>query len=509
MQERKQLFRLGDNMVALFPKDALKAFPINFEVEWAVAAGAGWAGSDLQKKLSDAIADAAYLVDNGSLMNVISHTVTAKLVTDAIVRWVIAMNGKAVIKELTVVGSVATLSEYTLTDAESGAQVILMTGYIKGDSYSSIVTSDTLLAAIGKLEAGVNELQTQVGDADSGLEKLIRDFIATKAQANGLASLDAQGKVPASQLPSFVDDVLEVTFVDNEAAIPTTGLIIGQLFYAKDVKKIFSATSETAHDAGSTPESGKIYIDITPDGQYGSNITYRWSGSAMVEISQSLALGETESTAYVGARGKENREAIVSNPSTIVTELTEVRASATNNIIAAKVATKTGLKYGAPAEVTITVPGATDSLAGVMTAKDKKNLDAVIEAMGGDPSDPSGGNLTPETADFLKKSDAGVGVLKDWAIAGANGPVVANDTINVAIGKLQKSVNDIANGETDVVIKELPVVADSTIVAGDTLETVISKLIKRNGELQDEIDALKAIVSPNGYELVYVPISAS
>lgn len=72
------------------------------------------------------------------------------------------------------------------------------------------------------------------------------------------------GKVPASQLPSFVDDVLEYTALAN---FPTTG------------------------------ESGKIYIDQT------TNKTYRWSGSAYVEISASLALGETSSTAYRGDRG--------------------------------------------------------------------------------------------------------------------------------------------------------------------------------------------------------------
>lgn len=72
------------------------------------------------------------------------------------------------------------------------------------------------------------------------------------------------GMVPASQLPSYVDDVLEYTAL---ASFPITG------------------------------ESGKIYIDQT------TNKTYRWSGSAYVEISASLALGETASTAYRGDRG--------------------------------------------------------------------------------------------------------------------------------------------------------------------------------------------------------------
>ena len=88
-----------------------------------------------------------------------------------------------------------------------------------------------------------------------------------KGVANGLATLDASGKVPSAQLPSYVDDVIEHI---NKASFPTTG------------------------------ESGKIYIDQT------TNLTYRWGGTAYVEISQSLALGETSSTAYAGDKGKQN-----------------------------------------------------------------------------------------------------------------------------------------------------------------------------------------------------------
>lgn len=73
------------------------------------------------------------------------------------------------------------------------------------------------------------------------------------------------GKVPSSQLPAYVDDVLEYTAMAN---FPTEG------------------------------ESGKIYVDQT------TNKTYRWSGSVYVEISASLALGETAATAYRGDYGK-------------------------------------------------------------------------------------------------------------------------------------------------------------------------------------------------------------
>ncbi len=86
-----------------------------------------------------------------------------------------------------------------------------------------------------------------------------------KGQANGYAELDSNGSVPSAQLPSYVDDVLEYA---DFASLPTTG------------------------------ETGKIYV-TTDD-----NKTYRWSGTAYVEISASLALGETSSTAYRGDRGK-------------------------------------------------------------------------------------------------------------------------------------------------------------------------------------------------------------
>ena len=88
-----------------------------------------------------------------------------------------------------------------------------------------------------------------------------------KGAADGIATLDSSGKVPSSQLPSYVDDVLEYA---NKASFPTKG------------------------------ESGKIYIDKE------TNLTYRWGGTAYVEISQSLALGETSSTAYAGDKGKQN-----------------------------------------------------------------------------------------------------------------------------------------------------------------------------------------------------------
>lgn len=105
---------------------------------------------------------------------------------------------------------------------------------------------------------------------------------ATEKGANsGVATLDATGKVPSSQLPSFVDDVLE-----------------GYL-NATDGKFYEESTYETEIPA----EGGKIYTDLS------NNKTYRWGGSAYVEISASVALGETQGTAYEGSKGKALKDA--------------------------------------------------------------------------------------------------------------------------------------------------------------------------------------------------------
>ena len=131
---------------------------------------------------------------------------------------------------------------------------------------------------IEEATAGSNEaLNTHIQDKSNphqvtkeqvGLGNVTDDAQVKRSEMGmpeGVATLDATGKVPSSQLPSFVDDVIEV---DSFDLLPETG------------------------------ETGKIYV--TKD----TNLTYRWSGSQYVEISESLALGETSSTAYPGDKGK-------------------------------------------------------------------------------------------------------------------------------------------------------------------------------------------------------------
>ena len=124
-----------------------------------------------------------------------------------------------------------------------------------------------------------------------------------KGANNGVAELDSNGKVPESQLPSYVDDVVE-------------GYLNEGVFY-----------EEEGHSTQITAESGKIYVDLTS----GVNKTYRWSGSAYVEISPSIALGETASTAYRGDRGKIAYDH--SQAAHARTDATKTEASQTNGYI--------------------------------------------------------------------------------------------------------------------------------------------------------------------------------
>ena len=121
---------------------------------------------------------------------------------------------------------------------------------------------------IENLVAQVNTLPTKTY-VDTELNKKIDK--SSMGVNNGVATLDENGRIPSTQLPSYVDDVLEFASRSN-----------------------FPATGET----------DKIYVAKD------TNITYRWGGSTYVEISQSLALGETSSTAYAGDKGKANADNI-------------------------------------------------------------------------------------------------------------------------------------------------------------------------------------------------------
>lgn len=160
-------------------------------------------------------------------------------------------------------------------------------------SNNSVPGSKAIVDYVKTHRAAINtSLKTVTGRLDT--IETWKNTIGTKGAANGVAGLDSTGKVPSSQLPSYVDDVIDVvSFVTSN---PTSGMTIGNVYYNSATKKLFTATSATA-GVTSDPEAGKIYVSIA------NNKTYRWSGSIMTEISASLALGTTSSTAFRGDYG--------------------------------------------------------------------------------------------------------------------------------------------------------------------------------------------------------------
>lgn len=178
-----------------------------------------------------------------------------------------------------------------------------------------------------------------IGDT-SELNNKVQEFIDSKGAPNGLASLNESGIIPSAQLPSYVDDVIEVDTFSN---LPGTG------------------------------ESGKIYI------VQDTNLTYRWSGTAYVEISKSLALGETSSTAYPGDKGKATTDKLNKTSDKVVVGPTTVNPS-TNKIV---------LKYqthftstNSDSEDSHTINAATTSQAGLMSSSDKTKLDGLKDQAG-------------------------------------------------------------------------------------------------------------------------------
>lgn len=109
----------------------------------------------------------------------------------------------------------------------------------------------------------------------------LSDYIKNdqKGVANGVATLGANGKVPSSQLPSYVDDAIEIQYIGDGSV---NGTEVGDFYYNETTHKLYVWDGSDWNEADpATPEKGKIYVDISTEK------IYRWSGSILVEISPS------------------------------------------------------------------------------------------------------------------------------------------------------------------------------------------------------------------------------
>lgn len=297
-------------------------------------------------------------------------------------------------------------------------------------------------------------LQKEIEDRKAGdttITNSLNAFISTKGQPGGLAELDSTGKVPAAQLPSYVDDVLEYS---TKAQFPQTG------------------------------ETGKIYVAKD------TNLTYRWTGTQYLEISQSLALGETPSTAYPGDKGKANRDALNSMPTKLTSYLTPTTSTGELVKINYKYAAKDGLNYGPLQDDNIDIPSATTTNAGAMSAIDKGRLDSLYNEFGSiqNPGD---------------KLDS----LPNNLVTGVD--ATSRNATSVTINYKQSDLSAASNSYANPITKSQTIPAATQSAAGVMTATdkqnldvnIPNRITNLNNRVTTEVDRLEELIESSSSEI--------
>ena len=289
---------------------------------------------------------------------------------------------------------------------------------------------------------------------DIGLGNVTNDAQVKRTEmgvAGGVATLDDSGKVPAVQLPSYVDDVVEY---QSLAMFPDTG------------------------------ESDKIYVDTT------ENKTYRWSGTQYIEIGTSITLGETSSTAYAGDKGKALADEVakIKNGSTTVS-----KAENANTVNGHTVA----VDVPADAKFTdTTYELVTQTTDGLMAAADKVKLDG-IEAGANNYVHPTGSNynhvtdeqiaawnakasvaLATQTTDGLMSSEDKTKL--DGIEAGANNYVHPDDTNTRHVTDAEKATWNAKADKTVATISASGLMAAADKVKLDGIEDNANNYVHPN-----------------------------
>ena len=250
--------------------------------------------------------------------------------------------------------------------------------------------------------SSISAIEEKIPSAASSSNKLVdKASLGTAAvknvgTANGVAELDSNGEVPSSQLPSYVDDVLEY---DSKSAFPATG------------------------------ESGKIYVAKD------TNKTYRWSGTAYVEISESLALGETSSTAYRGDRGKAAYDHASSKGSAFASGLYKITTNAEGHVTAAAAVVKSDITaLGIPAQDTVYDDTEIKSEIGDLSQLKSEDKSSIVNAL----------NEVIEGSDELSQFSG------SQAILDSNGNAILDSSSNTVLDT-QMGINGLVNTVANIV----------------------------------------------------------
>ena len=305
-------------------------------------------------------------------------------------------------------------------------------------------------------------LKTELTDSIQEVRDDLDTFKATKGQANGLASLGSDGKVPAAQLPSYVDDVIDVYATYDVS--PTNQISNIKLY------------SDAAHANPVTGEAGKSYNDIT-EGHPGYQ--FRWSGTTWVPItSGGLIIGEISGTAYDGAKGKTTADELQGLKNFNPVRLVSITTDASKGTLNYESANGTGVKG-------LDILAASSTKAGVMTAADKVKLDTTLPKQ-----------ISDEVTARTEAINALQGELADdiaQEVVDRNSAIAAAKTeLTTAINK---EVSDRKAADTQVrtdLEAAVELVAEDLRGADTTLQNNITKEVN---DRKDEITRVEKLIS--------------
>jgi hypothetical protein len=298
-------------------------------------------------------------------------------------------------------------------------------------------------------------LKTELTRNIQGVQDALDEFIATKAQANGLASLDENGKVPANQLPSYVDDVIDVYATYDKS--PTGELSNIALFENPD------------HTRTIVGEAGKIYQDVT-EGE--PTYQFRWTGTTWAPIvSGGVVIGEITGTAYDGAKGKTTTDNLNALKAFNPIRLTNIVTDTSKATIQYEKSDGTAIQG-------LDIPAANSTKAGVMAAADKVKLDTTLP-----------NQIAAETA---AREAAISGVQGELANDIAQEVVDRNEAIATAKAELTTAINKEISDRKAADSANFKELEDGMTAAVDNLE---GRIQATDGTLYEEIDNRKGEIN--------------
>ena len=297
-------------------------------------------------------------------------------------------------------------------------------------------------------------LKTELTEDIQGVQDDIDTFKATKGQANGLASLDENGKVPTEQLPSYVDDVIDVYATYD---VSPTGDISNIAIFA-DAEHIIPVVGE----------AGKIYQNIT-DGE--PSYQFRWTGTTWAPIiSGGVVIGEITGTAYDGGKGKTTTDNLNRLMAFNPIRLTKIVTDTSKATINYEKVDGTGIQG-------LQIPAASSTKAGVMAAADKVKLDTTLPKQ-----------ISDETAARVAAINALQGELADdiaQEVVDRDVAIAAAKTELTTV--INKEVSDRKAADTQVrtdLEAAVELVAEELRGADTTLQNSITKEVNdRKGEI--------------------------